>query len=60
MQDLERRYPEIAKLECRRSKLHIFGRLSDNDFMNLKELTSSLYDKPKALLAKEQETKADG
>ncbi|GJR39362.1 hypothetical protein Tco_1215046 [Tanacetum coccineum] len=60
MQDLERRYPEIAKLECRRSKLHIFGRLSDNDFTNLKELTSSLYDKLKALLAKELEMKADG
>ncbi|GJS77233.1 hypothetical protein Tco_0727114 [Tanacetum coccineum] len=28
MQDSERRYPEIAKLECRRSKLHIFGRCS--------------------------------
>nr|GFA93655.1 hypothetical protein [Tanacetum cinerariifolium] len=60
MQDLERRYPEIAKLECRRSKLHIFGRLSANDFTSLKGLTNSLYDQLKALLEKEQEMKADG
>ena len=50
MEDLERRYPELAKLECRRSKLHIFARLSDNDFTSLKELTNKLYEKLKALV----------
>ena len=50
MQELEERYPELAKLECRRSKLHIFARLSDNDFTSLKELTNQLYNKLKALV----------